>query len=225
MTERKSLPIPTNSKIKQQVNRRVRQRAPDALHTDIRSPQGIVHLPIIQPLDQLVPPVPRGGRPVDPHRPGVPVVVRYVNSPAAARGLVACPSGKLAAVDGAVARVEPVDALHDVDLAARRPSRPVAERVAQHPKGRPDPLLVLLRVVAEPDPRLHHRDPAPSGREGLSGLDPTGSPLARAGLARNELHGVAARELEVLVRGGVLLGLIVGVDAVVSGQSCIMACL
>lgn len=70
-----------------------------------------------------------------------------------AHGLVAWPTQGYvaAAVDGAVARHQTVDGLHDVELAAVRPRGAVVDGVAEHPEGGPETALLEDGGVAEAD--------------------------------------------------------------------------
>lgn len=175
--------------------------------------QLVKDLAVAQPADGLVAPAAGGGA-VDLQGPGVPVVVEEGPGTAAAEGLVAGPAVLVgAAVDGAVGGRGAVDGLEDVDLAAEGPVGAVVDAVAEQPEGGPDALLGLLRVVAEADGGLEHGELAGARREGRLGLDAGRGPAARARLARHQLDGAAARDLDILVRRRVVLNLVVGLDA------------
>lgn len=141
------------------------------------------------------------------------VVVGHGDGGAPTEGLVTRTAGQFPAMHGAVAGQEAVDLLEDVDLTAAGPVGSVAHAVAEKPEGRPHALLAGLRVGAQADGGLDARRLARLRGERGPALDAARGPLARGGLARHELDGAAARDLEVAVRGGVDLGFVVGVDA------------
>lgn len=175
---------------------------------------GMIDIPIHRPLDRLGRPVPTRAVPLEP--PDVRALVRDADARAQARvPVVVVALG--AAVHGAVPRRRAVDRLEDVELAARRPrQRAGAERLREHPEGRPEPLLGRRGVAAEIDLGLGARDDARRGRPRPRGLDAArGPPVRGRGVGpRDELQRAAARELHVLAGGGVLLEL--GVHAEVA---------
>lgn len=156
---------------------------------------------------------PDAGAAVPDGAPRVPALVGHADGAADAVGLVARAARVHVAVDGAVARQLPVDRLHDVDLAAPRPRHAVAHRVPQQPERRPDALLVVDAVVAEAEARLCHGPRAGRRRERVRGLDARRCPLPAAVLARHDLHGGSAAELQVLARRRVGLPLVVDFEA------------
>ncbi len=116
--------------------------------------------------------------------------------------LVAGPAGVHAAVQDAPHRVDPVDVLHDVELAGAGPVPVVAPvRRAQRPEGRPVAERLVAGDVGHLDAGLDAQH-APGLRleVGSAGLDARGGPLARAALDRGDAQVARAVEAEV---GGV----------------------
>ena len=83
-----------------------------------------------------------------------------------------------------------VDVLEDVDLAARRPQRALAVRLAHEPEGRPDALLLRARGAADAQLRLDARDLAGRRGDGVLALDATACPASNSAavLAREYLQ-------------------------------------
>lgn len=108
----------------------------------------------------------------------MPSIIPHTNIAPNTIELVTNTTGRDVAVDGAVAREDAVDRLEDVDLAALRPGGAMPDRVAEHPEGRPEALLVGLRVVAEADLGFDHGPLAIRGREYIFGLEARRGPAA-----------------------------------------------
>lgn len=124
-------------------------------------------------------------------------------------GLVARPARVGAAVQDAPDRVEPVDVLHDVELADRRPVLVVPPvRGSQGPERRPVAEGLVAGDVGHLDASLDAQDAAVGGLEvGALGLDPGRRPLPRGGLDRGDPQVAAAVQAEVGGVGGVPLDL------------------
>lgn len=132
-----------------------------------------------------------------------------------ARGLVARATTADAAVDSSVGLRDAVDLLEDVDLTSLGPLGAMTHGIAEGPEGGPEPLLVDGGVGADQQAGSDLGDLAGSGGPRADGLDAAGRPVTVLGrLARHELHGAAAADLQVLVRCRVRLHLVVGVDSV-----------
>lgn len=185
------LTVTTNGEVEEDVQRAVCKGGPHALVADGRAPEREEGLAVLEPGDGLVRPI--AGRAIDLDGVRVPVRVGARRA-AVADGLVA-----RGAVRGAVRGRDAVDHLEDVDLAALRPGRAVAHRVAQHPERRPHALLVGLRGVAQPESRLHLHDLARLRRVAARRFDPARCPLAGRGAARHELDRATARYLQIAV--------------------------
>lgn len=94
------------------------------------------------------------------------------------------------------------------------------DRLAQHPKRGPDPLLHVDRVVAEADAAFKGGDLPGGGGEDCFCLDAGRGPAVGLAVeAGDDLDGATARELEVGVGGGVFLEVVVGFEAEVGGVS------
>lgn len=187
----------------------MRDGGPVALVAEVAALEHMVRMPVYGPGDGLGLPVARGA--IDDDGPVMEVIVWNDGRLRQTGRLIAKPPRDITAVHGAVGLHVAVDLLEDVDLAARRPRGAMAHRIAQHPKRRPDALLV--RAVAHAEPALHAHGLAGLGRERVGRLDAARRPLARGRLPRHELQRVAARELHVGRVLGVLLLLVVGAVA------------
>jgi hypothetical protein len=144
----------------------------------------------------------------------MPPIIGQLDRTPLPQGLVTRPAGLVgpAAVRGAVGRRQAVDRLHDVQLAAQRPRRAVVDSVAEHPEGGPEALFLGGGVVAEAEGGFELGELARGRGEGVLGFDAGRGPFAVL-VERDELDGVAARELEVGVGGGVGLEFVVDVEA------------
>lgn len=187
------------------------KRCPETLVAKLGADKGVEEGAVEIPLDGLRLPV--VGRAVDLESPGVEaVVLGNGNALPEPRRLVARTAASVVAVGGAVARQLAVDLLKDVELAAERPGRAVAHGVAQHPEGGPHALLGVEGAGAATQSGLDLHGLAGSRSPGLDGFDAGRGPFAGGSLLRDELEGLAARELHVGVGLGVSLELLVVVE-------------
>src|SRR5690606_10274700 len=97
------------------------------------------------------------------------------------------------------------------DLACPWPICALSYRIAQQPEGRPEALLVLYVVIPEPNFCLCDSEAPLFGRECVLGLH-TGRRPTIAVAPGNDLESLTTAVLEVAVRGGVLLELVVDAD-------------
>jgi hypothetical protein len=210
---RRAWPVSADSKVEDEIERRVGKCSPNALVAKVRAGQSVVCDAVEVPGDNLCR-VARAVSAVDGESPRMPAIVGDCHSLAQTGRLVANTAWRGAAVGRAVARQDAVERLHDVELATLRPPGAVSNAVAHHPKGRPDALFVGLRVGSESDLGLHLHDLAGRGRETGNRLDTSRRPRARRRLARHELQRVTTAGLDVVVRRGVDLDFVVGVHTV-----------
>lgn len=145
------------------------------------------------------------------------ILVRQRHGRTYSRRLVAGATGVDVAVGGTVARQDAVDRLHDVELTAGGPGGSAPHRVAQHPKRRPDALLVADRVWAEAQPGLDARHAARGRGQHVVRLGAARRPAAAGGgvAPGNELERLAAGQLDVARRAAVGLQLVVDADVAV----------
>lgn len=198
-------PVTANGHVQKNIKGAVAQGHPDVMVVDAVSSDLVKHPAVHVPRDALVQPVARPAIKLD--SPRVPALVGNAGGAPDAIWLVADAAGEHVAVRRAISRQLPVDRLHDVELAASGPGYAAAERVAQHPKGRPYALLAVGRVFAELDGRLDPRYLAGPGRDEMVAFESAGGPAmrSRAVSPGNELQSASPAKLNIARLGRVSL--------------------
>lgn len=189
----------------------MRQSGPDTLVAHLSSCESVEERAIHEPLDSLRLPV--VGSTVDLEGPGVELVVLWNGDALSkARGLVASTTTNMVTVGSAVACQLAIDLLKDVELSTEWPGSAGAHRLAQHPKGRPHALLLVDFAAAAAESGLDLHDFSGCRGPGLDRLDTRRGPLPVGSLLRDELEGLATRQLHVGAGLSVSLELLVVVD-------------
>ena len=172
------------------------QRVPYTLVADVASSEGLEDIAVHGPLYGLGLPV--AGRQVPLEAPEMKVLVGDSGGAAQALCFLADSARGFIAMGSAVSSEHAVDRLHDVELAAAGPAHPVSDGVAQHPEGRPQPLLGADSVGTEADPGLDASHGAVGRREGVLALDSARGPaVCAAALPWHDLEGVTTGNLNV----------------------------
>lgn len=204
-------PCSSNGQVEDDIHWGVRQSGPDTRVAHLSSCESVEERAIHEPLDCLGLPV--VGSTVDLEGPGVELVVLWNgNALSKARGLVASTTTNVVTVGSAVARQLAIDLLKDVELSAKRPGSAGAHRLTQHPKGRPHALLLVDVAAAASKSSLDLHDSPRCRGPGLNRLNTRRGPLPLGRLLRNELEGLATRQLHVGAGLSVSLELLVVVD-------------
>lgn len=146
------------------------QRGPNVRVANLGTSDLVEQLAVHVPGNGLGLPGRRGAVPDD--APRMPRLIRDGDASPKAIGLVADAARVDVAVGGAVARQLAIDGLEDVKFTALGPWGSRADRVAQDPESRPDPLFGRGRVAAEPDIGLGERELPRTGREDVLTLEP-----------------------------------------------------
>ncbi len=117
---------------------------------------------------------------------------------------------------GPIPRQRAIHCLQHIQLPTRGPRRPMSNRVPEHPKSRPNPLLRLNPIPSKPHHRLGDRLPPRRRRKRVLGLNPPRDPAPRnAPIAPgDELQGGAAAGLDRA--GAATIGLELVVDTEVA---------
>lgn len=147
--------------------------------------------------------------------PILPVLVGESDAVTDSVTLVTDTTGVDVTVSSTVAGELAIDGLEDIELTTAGPLDSMADRVTEHPEGRPDALLVARVVCAEADLSLGASQAAALGGEGVLGLDAARGVLAVL-VPWYNLESVAAAQLDVVSAGAVVFQL--AVDAQVAGD-------